>query len=95
METPPCNATACKDPRIEDREITRDMGLPNLDFMVDGMVSTLDECFDDMPKVRYGSRVLVKIVDDGSCDDPKYASICQEMIEQNRIVSEDDCQTPR
>ena len=95
METPPCNATACIDPSVEEREITRDMGLPNLDFMVDGMVSTLDECFNDMPKVKYGSRVLVKIVDDESCDDSRYESMCQEMMDQNRIVLEDDCQTPR
>ena len=95
METPPCNASACLNPKIEDREITRDLGLPNLDFMIQDQVSTMDDCFEDMPKVMYGARVRAKLVDDQPCDDPKYQPICQELIEQNRMLSEDDCENSR
>ena len=94
MDAPPCNATVCIDPNIEDREITRDIGLPNLDDMVDGMDSTLDDCFADMTKVEYGSRILAKLVDDMPCDDPKYNATCEELVEEKRMISEDDCQSP-
>ena len=94
MISPPCNNTVCMEPSIQERVITRDLGLPNLDFMVDGMTSTLDDCFDDMQKIMYGSRVITKLIDDESCDDPRYESICQDLIAQNRIVSEENCQTP-
>ena len=95
MENPPCNASACLNPEIEDRPITRDKGLPNLDFMIEDMVSTMDDCFDDMEKVTYGSRVLAKLVDDESCDNPKYTSLCQEALKNNNVVSEGSCQSPR
>ena len=94
MKTPPCNSSACLNPRIEDREITRDRGLPNLDSMVEDTISTMDQCFDDMEKVTYGSRILAKLVDDQPCDDPRYAAICQEEMDKNRIILEEDCQTP-
>ena len=95
MDAPTCNAVTCNEPSIEDRVITRDRGLPNLDFMMRGQVSTMDDCFDDMSKVTYGARAQAKLVDDQDCEDPIYQSLCQEMIVQNRILSEDECQTPR
>ena len=91
METPPCNASACINPKIENRPITRDRGLPNLDIVMMGEVSTMDDCFNDMTKVEYGTRVHAKLVDDVSCEDPRYASICQSMMEQNRVLFEDQC----
>ena len=94
METPACDLNACKEPSLEDREITRDRGLPNLDFMADGMVSTMDDCFADMEKITYGARVIAKLVDDKSCDAPEYESICQELLAQNRTIFEQDCRTP-
>jgi hypothetical protein len=39
----------------------------------------------------YGARVLAKIVDDQSCDDPKYQQVCQEVMDQNRVIDEDGC----
>ena len=95
MENPPCNPSACMNPEIEEREITRDRGVPNLDFMVEGMVSTMDDCFNDMEKVTYGSRVLAKLVDDESCDDSKYSSICQEALVNNNVIQEETCRSPR
>ena len=95
METPPCNATSCREPDIQDRPITRDMGIPNFDFMMAGKVSTLDECFPDMGKIDYGARVVAKLVDDQSCDDARYSSICQEALQENRTVSVESCQTQK
>ena len=94
MDTPPCNATACLNPVLEEREITRDLGLENLDFMVEDTVSTMDQCFDDMEEVTYGSRIIAKLVDDQSCDDPRYESICRDAMASDRVINEDDCQTP-
>ena len=91
METPTCNATACMNPTITDREITRDLGLPNLDFMVEDTVSTMDQCFPEMERVTYGSRVLAKLVDDQPCDDPRYESICKEAMDMDQVIVEEDC----
>ena len=93
METPPCDASACTNPIIEEQMITRDLGLPNLDEAIMEDVNTLDDCFSDMEKIEYGTRIFAKLVDDESCDDPRYAAICQSMIEQNRVVMENDCQS--
>jgi hypothetical protein len=93
METPPCNASACINATIENRLITRDRGLPNPDIMMMGEVSTMDDCFTDMEKVEYGTRIHAKLVDDVDCEDPRYASICQSMMEQNRVLMEDQCQS--
>ena len=94
MEAPPCNASFCMDPATEDRPITRDRGFPNMDFMIEDQVSTMDDCFDDMEKVVYGSRVRATLVDDESCDDPKYKQMCDNLIEENRMLLEEDCESP-
>ena len=93
METPPCNASLCTNPTIEEQMITRDLRLPNLENMIDGEVATLDDCFDDMEKVEYGARIYAKLVDDESCEDPRFASICQTQIDQNRILMDNECQS--
>ena len=93
METPPCNSSLCINPTIEERMITRDLGIPNFEEDVEGEVTTLDACFDNMEKVDYGARVYAKLVDDVSCDDSRYAQICQTQIDQNRIIIEDQCQS--
>ena len=95
METPLCNATLCREPSIEDRHITRDMGIPNFDFMMEGKVSTLDDCFSNMEKIDYGASVIAKLVDDQSCDDPKFSHICEEAMQQNRTVLEESCETSK
>ena len=95
MNSPPCNISSCLNPKIEDSLIEMDRGLPNLDFMIEDMITTMDQCFDDMEKVTYGARVLAKLVDDASCDSQKYIKICQDAVSENRIVFEDRCKTPR
>jgi len=93
MEAPACDLDSCREPSIEDKIVTRSLGLPNMDYMIQGQISTMDDCFGDMIKVTYGSRVLAKIVDDQPCEDPRYQNICQEMTVQNRVLFEEDCQS--
>ena len=93
MDTPPCNSDSCLNPIIENKMITRDRGLPNLDFMIEDTISTMDECFEDMEKVMYGSRILAKLVDDQPCDDPRFKSMCEEAMNMNRIIFEEDCES--
>lgn len=83
----------CTEPSIESRIITRSHGLPNMDVMIENDVSTYDDCFPEMTKVTYGSRVLAKLVNDVSCEDPRYQAICQEQSVQNRVLFEEDCQS--
>ena len=86
-----CNEKTCRDPSIESRLITRDLGVPNMDDMIQGQISTYDDCFPEMEKATYGSRVLAKLVDDVSCEDPRYQGICQEQSLKNRELLEENC----
>ena len=56
-------------------------------------VQTMSDCFGNMREVEYGARVLAKIVRDGSCDDPKYLQICQDLLNENRVIEEENCRT--
>ena len=89
-----CNPNSCIDPALETKIVTNDLGLPNTDFLTRGRVSTLDDCFRDMSKAKYGSRVRVKILDDVSCENFRYQNICEELIEQNLVLYEEDCRSP-
>ena len=84
----------CKNPVIENQPITRDLGIPSIGYPTyEKVVTTMEQCFQDTEKVTYGSRVIVKLVDDQPCSDPKYESICEEQMNQNRVLFEEDCQT--
>jgi hypothetical protein len=48
-----------------------------------------------MQPVSYGARVLVKIINDGSCDDPRYTAMCDQAIDEGRIIEEEQCSTPK
>ena len=94
IDSAPCSCNMCKNPIIENKTVTRDLGLPNMDYPTyEKVVTTKDQCFKDMEKVSYGSRVIVKLVDDQPCSDPKYESICEEQMNQSRVLFEEDCQT--
>ena len=58
-------------------------------------VETIDDCFQDMQKLRYGARVLIKTTDDESCDDPRFSDTCQNLFEENKVIMEDTCVSPR
>ena len=58
-------------------------------------VETIDDCFNDMTKLVYGSRVLIKAVDDESCEDPRYSDMCKKLLEEDKVIMEDSCTSPR
>ena len=79
---------------LEERVITRSHGYSSYYSSIQNQVETYDDCFQEKEKLTYGSRVIAKIVNDSSCDDPRYRGICQELSIQNKIVFEDECQSP-
>ena len=89
MEAPICNRTLCTDSEIEDREITNDNGMQNVDTST-LEVNTVDDCIPNMKKVTYGVRVLAKLI-----DDPEHKEECNRLIADQRIVEEETCQLPR
>ena len=91
MEAAQCNAMTCEE-SLEEKIITNDLG-PAPMRMMDLDVQTMSDCFDDMREVRYGARVLAKIVRDASCDDPKYQQICMDLMNENRVIDAENCQT--
>ena len=93
MEAPGCNAASpCVNPVTDEREITRSQPIPMDVTRLE--VNTIDDCFPEMRKIEYGSRTLIKLVDDESCEDPRNTEVCQELLNQNRVISEEDCKTP-
>ena len=90
LEAAQCNSIVCEK-SLEDKIITNDRG-PTPMRMMKLQAQTLSDCFDDIPKVRYGARVLAKIVRDESCDDPDYQQICQELMNEGRILDQEKCQ---
>ena len=90
LEAAQCNSIACEK-SLEDKIITNDRGPPPI-RMMKLQAQTLSDCFDDIPKVRYGARVLAKIVQDKACDDPDNLSICQELINEGRVLDQEKCQ---
>ena len=90
-----CNSeNICRDPSLEDKVITRGHGFSNSYSSGQNQIDTYDDCFQEKERITYGSRVIAKLVNDSSCDDPRYQGICQELSIQNKIVFEDECQSP-
>ena len=94
MEAPPCDPTICSSSEVEEREITMTKPIPSM-VLMNISVETIDDCFNDMTKLVYGSRVLIKSVDDESCDDPRFSDMCQELLKKDKVIMEDSCKSPR
>ena len=94
MEAPPCDPTICSSSEVEEREITMTKPIPSM-VLMNISVETIDDCFGDMTKLVYGSRVLIKSVDDESCEDPRFSDMCQELLKDDKVIMEDSCQSPR
>ena len=90
MEAAQCNEISCEE-SLEEKVITNSRPAPMI--MMDLDVQTMSDCFGEMREVQYGARVLAKIVRDASCDDPQYQQICQELMNENRVIEEDGCRT--
>ena len=93
MEAARCGEMRCQE-SLEEKTITRDIG-PAPMPMMDLKVKSMSDCFIDMREIKYGARVLVKIIDDEPCSNPEYSQQCEELISQDRIVEEDRCSTTR
>jgi hypothetical protein len=93
MEAAKCDEMRCERSEVEEKEITRDLG-PVPMKMMNLRVESMSDCFEEMREIKYGARVLAKIVDDKSCSDPQYAQECEELMSQGRVVDEDQCSTP-
>ena len=94
MEAPPCDPTICSPSEVEEREITMSKPIPSM-VLMNISVETIDDCFQDMTKLQYGARVLIKVADDESCEDPRYSDTCKELLEENKVIMEDSCTSPR
>ena len=92
MEAAQCNSVRCEE-SIEEQVITNSRPSPMIMMTLD--VQTMSDCFGDMKEVRYGSRVLAKIVRDQSCDAPQYQEICQDLFSEDRVIKEENCQTSK
>ena len=95
IEAQPCSANLCSNPIMYDKKIPRDRQFPNLYFWVKDTGSRVDECFEKMETETYGARVIVKLVDDQPCDDPRFESLCREIISRGHVIFESDCKSPR
>ena len=58
-------------------------------------VETIDDCFGNMNKLVYGVRVLLKNIDDDTCEDPRFGEICDQLYEEGKVLIEEDCVSPR
>ena len=94
MEAPPCNPEICSRSDVEEREISMSKPIPNM-VLTNTTVGTIDDCFDGMTKLEFGARVLIKNIDDDSCEDPRFSDICNELYEEGKLVIEEDCSSPR
>ena len=95
VETQQCSDNLCSNSVLYDRKMNRDQRFTNLEFRVKDTRSRVDECFEEMETETYGARVIVKLVDDQPCEDPRFESICRETISKGYVIFESDCQTPR
>ena len=94
MEAPPCDPTICSKSEIEDREITMTKPIPTM-VLMNISVETIDDCFQDMTKLQYGARVLIKVADDESCDDPRFSDMCENLLKEDKVIMEDTCSSTR
>ena len=90
MEVPSYNQISCSESKIEEKEITMEKQIPDLKI-INLQVRTKDDCFPGKPKVMFGARILIKLMDDLPCNDPQFESSCQELFEQNQVIFTEDC----
>ena len=91
MEAAQCNTVRCEESISEEKIITNSR--PTTLGMMNVKVQTKSDCFKDVREVKYGARVVAKSIRDASCDDPEYQQICQDLLNENRVIEEDGCRT--
>ena len=95
VKVPRCSSIRCTQTDNEVREISRHLELPSDLHFINLRVRTMADCFPKLPKIRYGTRVLTKLVDDLPCQDPRYTAICDVLLEQNRVILAEQCDSER
>ena len=94
MDVNPHRNNSCSDLETQVTEINHHLEVPHFDI-TNLQVRTMDNCFSGMQKTVYGTRILTKLVNDESCEDQRYASLCEELFSQDRVIVEERCETPR
>ena len=94
MEDPPCDQTICSASEIEDRQLSMIKPIPSM-ILMNISVETIDDFFQDMTKEQYGVKVLINVLDDDSCEDPRLHEICKSLFEENKVIMEEACSMPR
>ena len=90
---PQCVADGGLEQRVIDRELPGGLPVQNMVELDDpSQINMASRCIPGMKEPSYGFRVRVMLVDDADCDDPQYASICDEEEANSKIV---DCPEPR
>ena len=95
LKVPRCTSIRCSQTDNEVREISRHLDLPSDLHITNLRVRTKADCFPKLPKIRYGTRVLTKLVDDQPCQDLRYIAICDILLEQNRVILVKQCDSER
>lgn len=90
----PCSFIQCSKSEIEEREITHHLEAPISDF-TNLRVRTMDDCFPDINKITYGSRILVRLVDDQPCDAPRFSAFCDDLFRTDRVIMQETCENSR
>ena len=92
MPTPPCDFEKCgMTPKLQEMEITRDMGFADPEALVEGQINSRGDCFNDIEPIAFGIRVQAMILKDVDCADIRYQQMCQDTMYENRIIWEEDC----
>ena len=95
FKVPRCNSIRCTQTDNEVREVSRHLDLPSDLHFTNLRVRTMADYFPKLPKIRYGTRVLTKLVDDQPCQDLRYIAICDILLEQNRVILVEQCDSER
>ena len=95
FKVPRCESSQCYQTENEVRGITRHLDIPSDLDITNLRVRTQADCFPKLQKIRYGTRILTKLVDDQSCEDVRYAALCDELLRQDRVIMTETCNSKR
>ena len=95
VRVPSCSSLPCTKSETEARPITHHLEAPLDSDFTKIRVRTMADCFPELQKVQYGSRILTKLVNDESCEDSRYISLCNTLLTQDRVILADSCNTER
>ena len=95
VRVPTCGTIQCTKSETEVRPITHHLAAPLGSDFTNLRVRTMADCFPEIENVQYGSRILTKLVDDQSCEDSRYISLCNILLIEDRVILTNSCNTQR